>query len=58
MNKSILGEPGLGLKLEDCDGIYPRTRDGRCMGCGTMTSSEDEHRKVHWEAHGRSRDDQ
>lgn len=37
----------LGLCLDECDSIYPRTRDGRCQGCGTMTSSEAEHRDTH-----------
>jgi hypothetical protein len=25
----------LGLSQTNCDGVYPRTRDGRCQGCGT-----------------------
>lgn len=26
----------LGLDPRECDGIYPRTRDGRCQGCGIV----------------------
>lgn len=29
----------LGVHPESCDGVYPRTRDGRCHGCGR----QDEH---------------
>lgn len=36
-----------GLDLSECDGIYPRTRDGQCQGCGTTTANEEEHRRVH-----------
>lgn len=25
----------LGIPVSECDGVYPRTRDGRCQGCGT-----------------------
>lgn len=37
----------LGLPTSRCDGIYPRTSDGQCMGCGTSSTSEQEHRDVH-----------
>jgi hypothetical protein len=36
-----------GLTLQQCDGIYPRTRAGQCQGCGTQTVDEQEHRWVH-----------
>ena len=26
----------LGLDPATCDGVYPRTRDGRCQGCGIV----------------------
>lgn len=26
----------LGLDPAECDGVYPRTRDGRCHGCGSL----------------------
>ena len=26
----------LGLDPAKCDGVYPRTRDGRCQGCGIV----------------------
>ena len=37
----------LGLSLSECDGIYPRTRDGQCHGCGTYTATEREHHQIH-----------
>ncbi len=37
----------LGLSLENCDGIYPRTRDGRCQGCGTPSETEQIHKAQH-----------
>ncbi len=40
----------LGIPLAECDGFFPRTRDGRCQGCGTTTADEEEHRRVHREA--------
>lgn len=37
----LRGEPNdnaviLGLDPKECDSIYPRTRDGRCQGCGIV----------------------
>jgi len=32
----------LGLDPATCDGVYPRTRDGRCQGCGVVG----DHQKV------------
>lgn len=34
--EEIPGAVILGLDPRECDGIYPRTRDGRCQGCGTV----------------------
>ena len=41
----------LGLSLNECDGTYPRTSDGRCHGCGTWAVSESEHQRLHRRSH-------
>lgn len=40
----------LGISTAECDGIYPRTRDGRCHGCGVRTGSEAQHMEAHRKA--------
>ncbi len=50
MGPVILGHP-----LASCDGFYPRTRDGRCSGCGTWSIDEIAHRMTHREAYDPSK---
>lgn len=44
----------LGLDPQECDGVYPRTRDGRCQGCGVVGEHPAHRRSARevWVMHG------
>lgn len=44
----------LGLEPEECDGVYPRTSDGRCHGCGIVGEHPPRRRYARevWVMHG------